>query len=134
MTSRYLLDTNIVSHMLRGHPQVAMRVRRAPMAQLCISVLTEAELHYGLAKRPEAKRLQRAVEELLLRVEVLPWTSRCALSYGRLRAQCERDGRSLDALDLLIGAHALAEAAVLVTADRAFSHVSMLVIEDWTAD
>ena len=72
---RYLLDTNIVSHLIKGHPVVSQRIVKVPMASLGISVITEAELYYGLAKRPEAKRLHLVVEEFLKRVDVLPWDS-----------------------------------------------------------
>jgi tRNA(fMet)-specific endonuclease VapC len=72
---RFMLDTNTVSFLLQAHPAVVERVTRVPMADLCISSVTEGELMVGLAKRPEAKRLHNAVKEFLLRVEVLPWDS-----------------------------------------------------------
>jgi tRNA(fMet)-specific endonuclease VapC len=54
---RYLLDTNAVSHLIKGHPAVAQRVVEVPMASRCISAITEGELLFGLAKRQDAKRL-----------------------------------------------------------------------------
>jgi tRNA(fMet)-specific endonuclease VapC len=134
MSPRYLLDTNIVSHLIRGHPAVSQRIVEVPMSQLFISAITEGELLYGVARRPGATRLRAAVREFLLRVEVLPWNSEVAARYGEMRAELERRGRSLDALDLLIAAHAAAENAVLVTADGAFAHAAGLRIEDWTED
>lgn len=128
-----MLDTNTVSQLVRGHPEVASRVVGVPMADLCISCITEGELKFGLAKRPEARRLHVAVAELLKRVEVLPWDSMAAGHYGTLRADLERRGRPLGPLDLLIAAHALAVSAVLVTNDRAFAHATDLALEDWTA-
>ncbi len=71
----YMLDTNTVSHLIKAHPAVARRVVAAPMAALCISAITEGELLFGLAKRPDAHRLHRAVREFLRRVDVLPWNS-----------------------------------------------------------
>ena len=59
---RYLLDTNTVSHLIKGHPAVARRVVAVPMASLCISAITEGELLFGLAKRPDAKRLHHLVQ------------------------------------------------------------------------
>ena len=70
-----MLDTNTVSHLLREHPSVARRVVAAPMAALCVSAITEGELFFGLAKRPDATRLHLAVEQFLRRVDVLPWDS-----------------------------------------------------------
>ena len=125
-----MLDTNTVSHLIKAHPAVTRRVLAAPMASLCISAFTEGELLFGLAKRPEAKRLHAAVRELLLRLDVLPWNS--AEHYGMARAEMEAQGRILAPLDLLIAAHALSVGAVLVTNDRAFRQVGGLQLEDWT--
>lgn len=131
--TRYMLDTNTVSHLLRAHPTVAQRVVAAPMASLCVSAITEGELLFGLARRPDAKRLHRAVREFLRRVDALPWDSAIAEAYGAVRADMQRQGKNLAPLDLLIAAHALGVGAVLVTNDHAFGQVAGLHLEDWTA-
>ena len=77
----YLLDTNTVSDLIRGHAQVSARVRGVPMAQMAISAITCAELEYGLCKRPEAVRLRALVEAFLQRVTVLNWDTQAALGY-----------------------------------------------------
>ncbi len=128
----YMLDTNTVSHLIRAHPAVVGRVVAAPMASLCISAITKGELLFGLAKRPDAKRLHLVVLELLRRVDVLPWDSAIAERYGSVRADMERQGKTLAPLDLLIATHALSVGAVLVTNDRAFGQVAKLHVEDWT--
>jgi len=128
----YMLDTNAVSHLIRAHPAVTARVVAVPMASLCISAITEGELLFDLAKRPEAKQLHIAVRELLRRIDVLPWDSDVAERYGTARTAMERIGKPLAPLDLLIGAHALAVGAVLVTNDQAFCQINGLPIEDWT--
>ena len=130
--TRYLLGTNTVSHLIKSNPLVAARVTQVPMAALCISAITEGELLFGLAKRPDAMRLHVAVRELLRRVDVLPWAS--ADRYGTARTDLEGRGKTLAPLDLLIAAHALGVGAVLVTNDRAFANVPRLVIEDWTVE
>ena len=127
-----MLDTDMVSHLIRGHPVVARRVVAVPMASICISSITEGELMFGLSKRPEAIRLQRLVREFLLRVDALPWDSATAQGYGAVRAELERQGRILAPLDMLIAAHALALNTVLVTNDRAFRQIPDLDVEDWT--
>ena len=129
---RYLLDTNIVSHLIKDHPVESQRIVKMPIASLCISVITEAELYYGLAKRQEAKRLHLVVEEFLKRVDVMPWDSAIVKNYGFIRAEMERQGKNLAPLDMLIAAHALSVDAVLVTNDKAFYQVGGLTIEDWT--
>jgi tRNA(fMet)-specific endonuclease VapC len=133
MLARYLLDTNTVSYIIKGNiPRVRERLVQTPMAQVAISVITEAELLFGIARRPEAERLKVAVEEFLLRVEVLPWDSEAARHYANVRATLERAGTSMGNLDLMIAAHTLAAEAVLVTNDRAFGRVKQLQMEDWT--
>lgn len=127
-----MLDTNTVSHLIKKHPAVSRRVVDVPMASLCVSSITGGELLFGLAKRPDAKRLHSAVRELLLRVDVLPWDSAVSECYGTVRADMERQGKILGPLDLLIATHALDVGAVLVTNDRAFCQVAGLQVEDWT--
>ena len=129
---QYMLDTNTVSHLIKEHPAVAKHVVAAPMASLCISAITEGELLFGLAKRPDAKRLHLAVREFLRRVDVLPWSSAIAQRYGTVRANLERQGKMLAPFDLLIATHALGASAILVTNDRVFGQVAGLDIEDWT--
>ena len=130
--SQYMLDTNTVSHLVKQHPAVALRLVAAPIASVCISAITEGELLYGLAKRPDATRLHSAVRELLRCVDVLPWDSPVAERYGAVRAALERKGKSLAPLDLQIAAHALSVGAILVTNDQAFKHATGLQLEDWT--
>ncbi|MEY4908950.1 MAG: hypothetical protein RL260_2668 [Pseudomonadota bacterium] len=130
--TRYLLDTNMVSQLVRRHPQVVQQVNAVPMSSLCISALTEGELRFGLVRRPEAVNLHRLIGEFLCRVDVLPWDGAVAVRYGVLRADLERQGRILGTIDLLIAAHALAVQAVLVSNDQAFRQVEGMVLEDWT--
>jgi tRNA(fMet)-specific endonuclease VapC len=127
-----MLDTNTVSHLLKAHAMVAQRLAAVPMAVLCMSAITEAELRFGLAKRPDNRTLHQAVQQLLLRVDVLPWDSRMAQRYGPLRAEMQAQGKVLAPMDLLIAAHALGTHAVLITNDQAFKHVPGLLLEDWT--
>lgn len=129
---RYMLDTNTVSRLIKEHPSVARRVVVTPMAFLCISAITKGELLFGLAKRPDAKWLHLAVQELLRRVDVLPWDSAITEHYGSVRADMERQGKILAPLDLLIATHALSVGAVLVTNDQVFGQVADLLVEDWT--
>ena len=118
--------------MIKAHPLVAKRLVAVSMAAVCISAITECELLFGLAKRPEAKRLHAAVRQFLLRVDVLPWDSATAESYGLLRAGLGLAGKALAPLDLLIAAQAVGAGAVLVTNDQAFAQVAKLELEDWT--
>jgi len=133
MTSRYLLDTNIASYVIKGNiPAVRRRIVQVPMAQLAISAVTEGELRYGTARQPDAARLRTIVDEFLLRMTILPWDSEAAQHYGQIRAALEREGQPMGNLDMMIAAHALALGAVLVTNDQALARIKQLKVEDWT--
>jgi tRNA(fMet)-specific endonuclease VapC len=133
MPADFLLDTNIASYVIKGNfSQVRERLLRIPIREIGVSVITEAELRLGVARLPNATKLALAVEEFLLRVEVLAWDSAAAAQYARLRAALEKNGVPMGNLDLMIAAQALAAGATLVTNDRVFRRVKGLRIEDWT--
>lgn len=131
LSTRYLLDTNTVSYLIRGSANVRKKVVSLSMSELAISAITEGELLFGLAKNPAAKQLKILVHEFLIRVDVLPWDSHVAECYGTLRASMQKQGKILGNLDMLIAAHALALGLVLITNDRAFKQIAGLKIEDW---
>jgi tRNA(fMet)-specific endonuclease VapC len=133
MALRYLLDTNTVSYIIKGNfPHVRERLLKVPIREVGISVITEAELRFGVARLPRATRLAAVVEEFLMRVEALPWDSAAARQYAFLRAALEEVGEPMGNLDLMIGSHAIAIGAILVSHDRTFRSVKNLKIEDWT--
>jgi tRNA(fMet)-specific endonuclease VapC len=133
--TRYLLDTNIASCIIKGNsPAVDRRLVKVPMAQLAISAVTEGELRFGAARLPHATRLHNMIEDFFLRVAVLPWDSDAAKQYGQLRATLEREGQPMGNLDTMIAAHALALDAVLVTNDHAFDRIKKLKVADWTKE
>jgi len=130
--TRFMLDTNAASGLVKGQPKVTARFKAEAPDRVCLSAVTEGEMLSGVARRPEARRLRAAVNEFLAAIDVLPWTSATAHRYAALRAGLEPRGRQLGALDLLIAAHAVEQDAVLVTNDRAFGAVPGLRFEDWT--
>lgn len=131
-TRRVMLDTNIASFVVRGANKALQdKLRAQPIADTCISAITEGELLFGLAKRPEARALRTVVHELLHLVEVMPWDSHAAAAYGELRATLERQGTPLGNLDTLIAAHAIATGSILVTNDKALARTPGLQAEDW---
>jgi tRNA(fMet)-specific endonuclease VapC len=132
-----MIDTNTVSYIVRGRSAAA----RARLASLrdeevgCISVITEAEIRYGLARTPNAQVLGAAVKGFLSKIKILPWGGEEAIAYGNLRAKVEALGRTLGNLEMLIAAHAVSVGAVLVTNDKAFQHVDDLhATENWAMD
>lgn len=126
-----MLDTNAVSALVKG--QTDSLSKTLEQRPFCVSVITEAELRFGLARRPVNADLHSLIENLLLTIDIRPWNSACAERYGQLRAQLEALGKPLGPMDLLIATHARAEDCTLVSADRAFAHVPGLKVLDWTA-
>jgi tRNA(fMet)-specific endonuclease VapC len=133
MAIRYLLDTNTVSYVIKGNfPRVRDRLVRVPIGEVGISVITEAELRFGVARLPQAAKLGIVIEEFLRRIEILPWESGAARHYARQRAWLEERGEPMGNLDLMIASQALALGVIVVTNDRVFRRVKGLSVEDWT--
>lgn len=133
MPVRYLLDTNTASYVIKGNvPLVRENLRKVPMSEVGISAVTEAELRFGAARKPGATRLHFAIEEFLIRVEILAWDSPAARQYVLIRSSLEGTGSPMGNLDMMIAAQALATGATLVTHDRLFQRIRQLRIEDWT--
>jgi tRNA(fMet)-specific endonuclease VapC len=135
----YLLDTNMFSYIAKGNSAAARRewIRLAGdrEASVCISVVTEAEVRYGMARHALSRERTEALEGLLANVQILPWGSEEAAAYARARAQLEAKGVTLSAMDMLIAAQAIAAGAVLVTRDRIFEQVPDLpAIVNWATD
>jgi len=137
VTFLYILDTNMVSYIVKGRSPAA-RARLLALKEdevAAVSAITEAEIRYGLAKRPEATALKALMEGFLASIRVLPWDREEADTYGRLRAKLEKNGISLGSMDMMIAAHASATGAILVTNDKAFSQVDDLhATVNWATD
>ena len=133
MTVRYLLDTNVVGfHIRRSSPALQRRLRRTPAAQVGLSVVTEMEIRYGLARNAGLKSAP-LIETFLDEIAVFPLTSEVARRYGETRAALEARGTPIGPLDLMIASHALTLGVVLITTDLGeFRRVPGLRCEDWT--
>ncbi len=130
--TRYLLDTNIISDLLRNPKgRVAKHIARVGENNVCTSVVVAAELRYGCAKSG-SKRLLEAVESLLGELDVLSLEEPADTEYGKIRAELEQRGSPIGGNDLLIAAHALAIEATIVTANvDEFARVKRLKGQNW---
>ena len=116
MSLLHLLDTDTASYLIKGRtPQVEVRLAASPPSMVCISVVTQAELLYGLKALPPAHRLHAGVRQFLKIVRILPWDSAAAEFYADIRRQLVAKGQTIGEMDMMIAAHALAAGAVLVT-------------------
>jgi tRNA(fMet)-specific endonuclease VapC len=129
---RYMLDTNILSDLIRN-PQgkAARRIAKAGENNVCTSIVVAAELRYGCAKSG-SPRLRKAVEDLLGEIDVLPFEASADADYGDIRTALEAAGTPIGGNDLLIAAHARALGATVVTANRQeFQRVRCVKVENW---
>ena len=128
----YLLDTNIVSDLVRN-PQgrVAQYIHKIGEGQVCTSIIVAAELRYGAAKK-QSQRLTAQLHAVLGALEVLPFEAPADTTYGLLRVQLEQAGRAIGANDLLIAAQAMALGFTIVSDNESeFARISGLHRENW---
>jgi tRNA(fMet)-specific endonuclease VapC len=129
---RYLLDTNIVSDLIRN-PQgrVAAHIKRVGEAQVCTSIIVAAELRYGASKKG-SPRLTAQLEAVLGALDIQPFESPADAAYGLMRARLEQAGRPIGGNDLLIAAQSIALGCTLVTDnEREFVRIDGLARANW---
>lgn len=131
----YLLDTNVLSEVVkkRPEPSVLARLREIAPESVFTSVVCVTELRYGAQRRPGAEALwERITREVLNRVRVLPLGEKEALKAGDLLADLETAGRPIGIEDVLIGATALVGSLKVATRNvRHFRRLPGLVVESW---
>jgi tRNA(fMet)-specific endonuclease VapC len=111
-----MLDTDITSYLIKGRaPQIEAKLSQLTPAMVCVSVITQAELKYGLKRLPDKHPLQHAVRQFLRIVRVLDWNSEAANHYAEIRQQLVSSGQPIGEMDMMIAAHSLSANAVLVS-------------------
>ncbi len=133
--AKYMLDTDISSYIMkRSHDAVLRRLQIVPIGLVCISVITKAELLYGVELSPRRRQDTTALAEYLRHVEVLDFPDEAAMHYAQIRAALKARGTMIGANDLFIAAHARSLELTLVTNNTGeFARVSELKIENWAA-
>jgi len=129
---RYLLDANIISDLVRNpNGLVTDAIRRVGEQNTCTSILVTAELRFGVAKK-QSVRLGKQLQIILSGIEIIAFEEPADAVYGSLRAELEKNGKPIGAIDMLIAAHTLALGYTLVTGnEREFSQVPGLRMENW---
>lgn len=134
----YLLDTNMVSYIIKGRSPAArarleaLRLHRDHEA--CVSIITVSEILHGLEKIGASPQRSKAIELFFSTLSVYVWDYPAAQAYGVLRATQETSGKTLGPYDMQIAAHAIALKATVVTHDNGFHRVFGLPLEDWAVD
>lgn len=130
----HMLDTDTASYLIKGKsPGIEAKVAELVPSMVCISVMTRAELLYGLKRLPAEHRLHLAVRKFLKIVRVLPWDSDSADWYADIRHQLVRTGQPIGEMDMMIAAHSLSASAVLITNNtRHYERIEApLLVENW---
>ena len=130
-----MLDTYTASYLIKGRsPTFKHRLAALVPSMVCISVMTRAELQYGLKRLPVDHRLHRVVRQFLKIVSTLPWDAEAADWYADIRHQLLSTGQPIGELDMMIAAHSLSAGAVLVTNNlRHYERIDApLILENWT--
>jgi len=128
-----MLDTNLCIYLIREHPpSVIERFSSHAVGDIGISVITLAELEYGVSKSSRPARNREALEQFISPLEVAPFDRRATAVYGKLRTTLEKKGQAIGSMDLLIAAQALSLEVQLITHNlREFGRVPGLRVEDW---
>jgi tRNA(fMet)-specific endonuclease VapC len=130
-----MLDTDTASYVIkRRSPEIEAKLAAIDPNMVCISVMTRAELVYGLKKLPASHRLHVGVRQFLRIIRILPWDSDAADYYAEIRHQMVTTGQPIGEMDMMIAAHSLSAGAVLVTNNtRHFARIAApLALANWT--
>ncbi len=129
----FMLDTDICSYILRERPvSVLEKFKKVEKSGLCISVITQAELLYGVERSSSKKINHTIVHDFISRLIVMDWNSKAAEKYATVRASLEEKGKPIGNMDMMIAAHALSINATIVTNNtRHFSQVPKLKCVNW---
>ncbi|MBR4224566.1 MAG: type II toxin-antitoxin system VapC family toxin [Oscillospiraceae bacterium] len=129
---RYLLDTNICIYAQKGVRSVCEQIKRNMDEGIAISVITLAELEYGLGKSQHYARSRLALEKFLSPFEILPFDATAAARYGKICADLSMSGTRIGTMDMLIAAHAYSRGLTVITHNvKEFERVQGLEIIDW---
>lgn len=135
MPLRYMLDTDVCSYIMkRSHPALMKRLQRVAVDSVCVSVITKAELLYGVEISPHRDQDETAVRLFLRHVEVVGFGDGATSDHAGIRAALKKKGAMIGGNDLLIAAHARSLRLTLVTNNtREFGRVPGLSTENWAA-
>jgi tRNA(fMet)-specific endonuclease VapC len=130
----HMLDTDTASYLIKGKSTaIETKLTTLIPSMVCISVMTRAELLYGLKRLPSDHRLHLAVRQFIKIIRILPWDVESADWYAEIRHQLVRSGQPIGEMDMMIAAHSLSAGAVLVTNNiRHYERIEApLILENW---
>lgn len=129
---KYLLDTNMVIYVIKRRPPEVLENFNQHAEQLCLSVISQAELIHGTEKSAKPEQNFRAIEDFCSRLTVLDYGAKAAAHYGEIRDSLEHKGTPIGVNDLHIAGHARSEGLTLVTNNvKEFERVDGLRVVNW---
>lgn len=130
---RYMLDTNICIYAIKHKPeQVFLKLQEHDPSEVCISSVTYAELVHGVEKSQSIEKNRVALALLLANIEIMDFDTSAAESYGKIRADLEKEGKPIGPLDMMIAGHAKSlEYTVVTNNTKEFMRVNGLKLENW---
>ncbi len=135
---RYVLDTNVVSSLMKGEPVVIERLRRTARPDVGMPQPVMAEIAYGIQRLAHSRKRDALISRFeLLKSEIqrVTWSDEVSEAFGTIKSTLERKGVRIEDFDAAVAAHALAEGSVLVTANsRHMLRVPGVEVEDWSAE
>jgi len=135
---KYVLDTNVVSLLMKGEPNVIERLKAIARADVCMPQPVVAEIAYGIQRLSRSKRraaLTSRFELLKSEIQRVAWSDEVSDAFGAIKSALERKGERIEDFDAAVAAHALAEGCVLVTANmKHMTRVPGLQVEDWSQE
>lgn len=133
---KYILDTNVVSLLMKGDRNVIERLKMVARPDVCMPQPVVAEIAYGIQRLSRSKRRAALISRFeLLKGEIqrVPWSDDVSEAFGTIKSALERKGERIEDFDAAVAAHALAERSVLVTANvKHMTRVPGLQVEDWS--
>jgi len=133
---KYVLDTNVVSLLMKGDPNVIAHLKAVSRADVCMPQPVLAEIAYGIQRLTRSKRkdaLAARFELLKNEIRRVAWSDEVSHAFGAIKSGLERKGERVEDFDAAVAAHALAEGCVLVTANlKHLARVPGLQVEDWS--
>lgn len=133
---KYLLDTNICIYYIKGKYEVQQKIEEVGIENCYISIITVAEMQYGVAKGSEEnkEKNQEAMEKFVGGIEILP-LEKCIPIFAEIKTTLRKTGKIVDDFDLLIGATAISHDLTLVTRNvKHFERMENIKIENWTEE
>lgn len=129
----YMLDTNICIYLIKKRPPTVLeRFQQISSQEICLSIITLAELQYGVEKSASKQLNQTIIDDFVSRLQVLSWDRLAVKYYGKIRANLEKKGTPIGLMDLMIASHCLSLNYTLITNNiKEFERIPELKIENW---